>query len=290
MAIDLHLETSCSGHPGEFPEVLVSQAARAGAEIVAIADRYTMEGLDAARRALPSRLTLLPAVTVPCAVVVQEEYRTIELRGYLINPQDRLLLDLIGRARTQRENRARTMVAMIAADHPRLTWLSVTRQSSGPIPGRPAIARALLHHEIVASLTRAYSSDWIGTGGRYFLPKRQPGAGEALTAIRAAGGVPILGWPRRPHRVQLTAAQIADLKHAGLAGLEADHPVHPRPAREMLHRIAAEHNLIVTGGSGSRGHTSTRSPRITAAVTQKIMYERILAAGTGSEPITSPLR
>ncbi|MCK9923330.1 phosphatase [Frankia sp. AgPm24] len=285
--IDLHVESSLSGR-GAWPEALMGRAARAGATVVALADRLTVDGVQGARRALPADLTLIPAVTVPCAVVVAGQERTIDLRGYLINVEDRPLLDLLAQARQYREERARRMVSYLAADHPTLTWDRVARLAPHQIPGRPHLARALLEAGLVSSLQEAYSPGWLGIGGRYFEPKRQPRADQVLAVIRAAGGVPVLGRPRRRHRLQLTAHQITALRSGGLAGLEIDHPANPKPAREPLRRIAATLNLIVTGGSGSRGHPTSNAIPIGAGTTSRVMYERLLlAAASGIQPNAS---
>ncbi|WP_163550273.1 PHP domain-containing protein [Candidatus Frankia nodulisporulans] len=262
----------------------MGRAVRAGATVIALADRTTIDGIDGARRALPAELTLIPAVTVPCAVMVADQERTLELRGYLINVEDRPLLDLLADARRHREQRAQKMVSYLGAEYPVLTWHRVAQLAPGGVPGRPHIARALVQTGLVTSLREAYSPQWLGNGGRYFEPKRQPPADQVLAVIRAAGGVPILARPRRRHHVQLTVSQLATLQAAGLAGLEVDHPSNPRPAREALRRIAAHLDLIVTGGSGSRGQLTSNAIPIGAGTTSRAMYERLLTAASGTQP------
>ncbi|MCM3883123.1 PHP domain-containing protein [Frankia sp. R82] len=284
--IDLHVESSLSGM-GAFPSALMGRAARAGATVVGLADRLTVDGIDVAHRALPAELTLIPAVTVPCAVLVADQERTIDLRGYLINSGDRPLLDLLAEARRHREQRAQRMVSCLASDYPTLTWHRVAQLAPRQIPGRPHIACALVQVGLVTSLREAYSPQWLGAEGRYFEPKRQPPVEQVLAVIRAAGGAPVLGRPRRRHHVQLTASQIATLQAAGLVGLEVDHPSNPRPAREALRRIAAILDLIVTGGSGSRGHRADDAIPIGAETTSHAMYERLITAATGTRPIAS---
>ncbi|CAO5183228.1 hypothetical protein FAIPA1_510002 [Frankia sp. AiPs1] len=129
--IDLHVESVHSGPRGAFPADLMAQAVRAGATVVGLADRNTVEGVDLARTALPAGLTLVAAATVPCGVVVHGQARTIELRAYLMNLGDPVLLDLLARARQAREACARMMINSVGVRHSQLTWARMMTLTRG---------------------------------------------------------------------------------------------------------------------------------------------------------------
>src|SRR5690606_38471791 len=77
---------------------------------------------------------------------------------------------------------------------------------------------------------------------------------EAVAAVRAAGGVPVMAHPRAAARGRVVStAVVAELADAGLVGIEADHLDHTPDDREALRALAAELGLLVTGSSDHHG-------------------------------------
>ena len=77
---------------------------------------------------------------------------------------------------------------------------------------------------------------------------------DSVTMIRDAGGLPVLAHPFTL-RLDNAALErlVAELKEAGLVGLEVHYPNHePAVIREYL-SLAARYDLAVTGGSDFHG-------------------------------------
>jgi len=67
---------------------------------------------------------------------------------------------------------------------------------------------------------------------------------------------------------------------AGLAGLEIDHRDNPEEGRDFLRRLAAKHDLLVTGSSDYHG---TGKPNLLGEnLTAPGMLARIEELGTGA--------
>ena len=76
------------------------------------------------------------------------------------------------------------------------------------------------------------------------------GPAEALAAIRAAGGLPVLAHfapaPERP-------ALLRDLIDAGLGGIEVHHRSFDAPTVERMRAVAAVQRLVPSGGTDYHG-------------------------------------
>jgi hypothetical protein len=74
----------------------------------------------------------------------------------------------------------------------------------------------------------------------------------------------------------LTPDRIAELVETGLDGIEVDHPDHSEEQREGLAKIAATHDLIVTGSSDYHGTGKGSEFRLGANTTRPEELERLL--------------
>jgi hypothetical protein len=133
-----------------------------------------------------------------------------------------------------------------------VTWEQVSALAGDAVVGRPHLARALVAAGAVASTADAFTSDWIGDGGRAFVGRYAPDLAGAVALVRAAGGVPVLAHPRSPG-YEIPYRVIEELAGAGLGGIEVFHFDHDRGERARLTELAASLDLIMTGGSDDHG-------------------------------------
>jgi predicted metal-dependent phosphoesterase TrpH len=166
-----------------------------------------------------------------------------------------------------------------------VSWDQVVAIAGGGVVGRPHIARALAQAGVVASAAEAFSPHWIGTGGRAHLRRYAPDPVRAIGLVRGAGGVVVLAHPRADARGgPVSDAQIASLAAAGLAGIEVDHPSHNQPERNRLRALAAELDLVVSGGSDDHGELTGR--RLGCDTISPENYQRLMARATGAAPVS----
>ncbi|MCM3884313.1 PHP domain-containing protein [Frankia sp. R82] len=278
--IDLHVH-SCRSIGSAFPGELAVEAAAAGLHVISLTDHNTLDGVAEAEKALPVGLTLLPGVEVSCAVDLGVHRVPLSLLAYLCNPRDRTLLGILGDTCDEQERQVRKLLRDLQnGGHP-LTWEDVATQAGHRRPGIPDVAGALVAAGLAGTLAEALSPAWLG--GQYPPQRRRlPSARQALSAIRGAGGVPVLAYARWPGRLTLTADDITALHDDGLAGLEVDHPTHHQDDRRELRVIARHLGLIVTGGSG---HHGAGGPVLGAETTAPAAYAQIVQAGHGTMPI-----
>ena len=248
MRADLHVHSNASDGTDPPAEVMRAAAA-AGLDAVALTDHDTTAGHAEARAALTGGLTLIPGMELSCEL----DGRSVHLLGYLFDPHYEELALETERIRDDRVIRAKAMVGKLAGLGASLSWDQVAQIAGTSVVGRPHIARAMAAAGIVDDPADAFTSDWIGDGGRAYVDKYALDPVRAIGLIRAAGGVSVLAHPRAGREWEVTDEQIATLAAVGLAGVEVWHPDQTLPERAVLLQTVRDLGLVATGGSDDHG-------------------------------------
>jgi predicted metal-dependent phosphoesterase TrpH len=282
MRIDLHTHSSVSDGT-DSPAALRGAAVDAGLDAVALTDHDTTDGWAAAELSRPRGLTVVPGMELSCRWIPDDQPPiSVHLLAYLFDPHHPGLLAERTRLREERLTRGERMVAGLAAAGYPVTWERIVEASEGGVVGRPHLARALLGAGVVGSVDEAVAT-LLNHLSPYSVAKIDPHVLVGIALVRAAGGVPVFAHGMASKRGRIVGdAAIAAMAHAGLAGLEVDHPDHSPEERAHLRALAADLGLLTTGSSDYHG-TNKATP-IGACVTDPEQFEALLAAGTGSTP------
>ncbi len=280
MRADLHVHSNASDGTDPPAEVM-SRAARAGLDVVALTDHDTVAGQAQARRALPESLTLVPGMELSCRL----DGRSLHLLAYLFDPDDPDLAAETARIRDDRVLRAQAMVDRLIDLGVPITWDDVAAIAGSAVVGRPHIARAMAASGAIASPDQAFTREWIADGGRAYVDRYALEAARAIGLVRAAGGVAVVAHPRANRDLLVTDEQIADLAASGLAGVEVFHPDQPEAEQASLFDLTRDLGLIATGGSDDHG--SLTGHRIGSYIAAPGAYESLIAQATGSQPVRS---
>jgi len=279
VAADLHAHTTVSDGT-DTPTELVAAASRAGLEALAVTDHDTTVGwAEAADAARHHRIALIPGIELS----TREQFTSVHVLGYLIDPTDPALLAETARIRDSRLTRAEAIVRRIAADYD-LTWDDVLAQTSdGATIGRPHIADALVARGHASTRSDAFAGILHWRSG-YAQPHYAPDPLTGIRLIRAAGGVPVLAHPgTRGAEDVVPDRRLGRFADAGLFGLEVDHPENTDAAKPRLRELARRHGLAITGSSDYHGLGKVN--RLGQYTTAPEIVARILAEGRGSAPI-----
>jgi 3',5'-nucleoside bisphosphate phosphatase len=287
MRIDLHAHSAASDGT-DSPAELMTAAALAGLDVVAITDHDTTQGWDAAVEGRPAGLTLVRGAEFSTNLRVAGYPRSIHLLGYLFDPQDPAIVAEQARLVSERLRRGLRMVDLMVADGIPISRDQVLEIAAGAPVGRPHIGRALVQAGLVSDVTEAFGS-YLAGAGAYYVPKADTDLRTAVSMIAAAGGASVIAHPRgrNEHRA-LTRESIGELKDLGLTGLEVRHPNHDRAERAELAAIAADLGLVATGSSDYHGHN--KSLRLGEETTDEEAYARLLAATSGRQAPIGPDR
>ena len=275
--IDLHTHSTASDGTTP-PDVLMREARAAGLDVVALTDHDTTGGWTAAAAALPAGLTLVRGAEISCV----RGGISLHLLAYLFDPDEPALAAALQELRASRVGRAETMARMLAADGTGVTWERVQELADGTV-GRPHVAAALVEQGHIASVAEAFTPDWIGDHGRYWVAKTELDVLDAIALVVGAGGVPVFAHPAASSRGRTVGDDaIAEMAAAGLVGLEVDHVDHNGHSRQALADLAAHLGLASTGSSDFHGEN--KQVQLGAYTTSQPVYEQLMAAarsGTG---------
>ena len=273
MIIDLHTHSNRSDGT-DTPTELVENAKKAGLDVVALTDHDTTVGWGEAHEAADRvGIRLVKGIEVSTAI----DHRSVHLLGYDIDPRDVPLVEELRRVLDGRNGRVPKIVAAFARIGIDITEEEILAKSGDAgSTGRPHVADVLIDKGVVKDRSEAFDlylqPGMPGYVGRYSVP-----TAEAVRLVKAAGGKAVLAhpWSRGSDKV-LTPDRIAELVDAGLDGIEVDHPDHDEEQRESLRKIAASHDLIVTGSSDYHGSGKSDAFRLGANTTSPEELEKLL--------------
>jgi 3',5'-nucleoside bisphosphate phosphatase len=281
MRIDLHTHSTASDGT-VAPADVMTAAAAAGLDVVALTDHDTTAGWAAAEAALPPGLTLIRGAELSCRWHNGPDSIGLHLLAYLFDPLDAALSAELARVRLAREHRAERMVDLLRADGIDVSVEEVRGYAAGGTVGRPHLAQALIARGLVGTVSEAFAPEWLGQ--RYRLRKEDIDVFRAVELVRAAGGVPVFAHPRASVRGRIVPdSLIVELAAAGLAGLEADHEDHSPAERAHVRALAGELGLLVTGSSDFHG--TNKTVKLGAHTTDPQEYHRILEQARGVVPV-----
>jgi predicted metal-dependent phosphoesterase TrpH len=279
-AIDLHTHSSVSDGT-QTPGDLIRAAGAAGLGTVALTDHDSTAGWDEAfEAAAGTGLTVIPGMELS----TNFGPASVHMLAYLFDPANPAIVAETLRIREGRLHRAERIVEKISNDYG-ITWADVLAQSiDGGTIGRPHIADALVAHGDVADRSAAFQSILHWKSG-YYEKYYAPSPIEGVQMIVAAGGVPVLAHPATHGRYRVIEdSAIGELVDAGLFGLEVHHRDNTDDGKARLFELAAKFGLQVTGSSDYHGEGK---PNLLGEnTTEPAVLEKLLAAGTGSKPVS----
>ena len=259
---DLHLHTRFSD--GTFsPKELVEHAAQHELAAIALTDHDTVEGCaDTARECAAAGIEFIAGTELTAEFQDTE----VHLLGYFLDTLNARLLAEITKFQDVRRQRIYEMVARINDIGVPLTVDSVFALANCKSPGRPHVARALLKAGLVKHLDDAFDR-YLKKGRVAWVPKARMSALESIELIHQAGGLAVMAHPG----LNRTDEIIPGLVAAGLDGIECFHTKHSTAMSERYLALAAEHRLLVTGGSDCHGYSKAK-PLIGSV---KLPYEHV---------------
>jgi predicted metal-dependent phosphoesterase TrpH len=255
--VDLHTH-SCRSDGILEPRRLVDAAAAAGVRVLALSDHDTLAGVRElyapGARALP--LDLVPGVEINSVARGIEGLWEGELHilGLGTDPADDRFEAALQRQRDSRSIRFGLILTRLREmGMPVDAGAEAIGVQPGSSLGRPQIARLLVAAGHAPSVDAAMR-ELLARGRPAYVARQGLGPTEAIGAIRAAGGLPVLAhFADAPTRRSL----VADLMAAGLGGLEVHYRTFDVPTVAEMAALARELRLVPTGGSDYHGDGET---------------------------------
>lgn len=249
MKLDLHCHSTCSDGSLSAEQV-ATRAGEFGVELFCLTDHDTFVGYETTRDALaPAGVRVLRGMELSC----KDHGRTVHLLLYGLQEGDGL--DTL-RTRTEqifvaRTERLREICGRLATLGHHLDPEAILAQTHG-VPGRPAVAKALVQAKICTSIKEAFSR-FLRDGGPADVPVDRVSLREGLELGLAAGAKASLAHPHAFGQYALVESLCRRYREHGLEGLEALYGRYGKAERTGWLRLADTLGMVATGGSDFHG-------------------------------------
>jgi predicted metal-dependent phosphoesterase TrpH len=254
--IDLHTHSNCSD--GSLtPAELVTRAAAAGIEVLALTDHDTVAGLgEAEHSAAVHGLRLVPGVEISATWRAQ----AIHVLGLWVDPASAELRSVLDTQAERRRARMRKICARLEKQGlPGAELLAAVETQPG-LPTRAHLANAMVAGGYVGRADEAFRK-YLGSGKSASVAAEWPALDVVVGWIRAAGGVASLAHPAR---YSLSAGARRQLLNefvaAGGAALEVVTGANGAQHVEAVSMLAVKYGLMGSVGSDFHDPQHTWNP------------------------------
>jgi 3',5'-nucleoside bisphosphate phosphatase len=244
---DLHMHTTFSDGTAT-PAELVARAKKNSVRCIALTDHDTLAGLEDCFLEGAKQ-----GVEIIAGTELSIDYRekTTHLLGYFSGPKVPTLEQRLSGIRGGRDNRNEKICQKLQALGLAVTLAEVEAIATESV-GRPHIAQILMQKGYVASVREAFDK-YLEKGRPGYVGRDRLTPGEAIGAIREAGGVPVLAHPYLVGPMEEIDTVLDDLVPFGLLGVECVYSEHSREQVSCFQAAAEKRGLLVTGGSDFHG-------------------------------------
>ena len=245
---DLHIHSLFSDGV-HTPTEIVAEARRLGL-IVALTDHNTAAGLPEFMAAAQSLgVTAVPGIEFS----TEHEKRELHLLGLFILPEHYAAMEqIVAEQHELKDHTNRALVHRLNEAGYRIDFERVRARHPGGHPNRAHVAAELLEQGYVSSIQEAFDTLLGDTCGFYEQPA-QLQLLDVIRQLRQIGVLPVLAHPLQ----ELTPSQLRSLlpiaKEAGLLGMETMHSSYTPEMLRIAGEIAAEFDLLPSGGSDFHG-------------------------------------
>ena len=260
---DLHTHTYHSDGT-RSPREVIDVARAHGIEIVCISDHDNLAAYFEIKPYADSQgVTLVPGVELSCAY----EGVDVHILAYAFDALDERVAERLRRFRETRHRRGTLMVERLRSLGYEISAKRVDDLAAGGAMGRPHVARALVEAGHVASVDEAFNK-LLGAGKPGFVEKERFRIDEAVSLIRATGGVTSIAHPTLYPDGERIVPLLLD---AGIDGVEVFHPEVDEAAREAYSNVARFRGKMLTGGSDDHGTVKTSQTLGTIKVPEELI-------------------
>lgn len=255
MSCDLHIHSKISDGSMGIDEI-IAVARRRGLKAISITDHDAVAGATRAG-VIGKRQGVEVIHGVEFSGWDPERQNKVHVLGYMCDSPDRLE-GMCRKINNRRRIASTEMVKKVLRYYP-IVPESIVRCASGS-------TNVFKQHIMHALIDAGYADSFYGeVYDKLFNPKtgcayvkiEYPDVHELISLIHSAGGLAVMAHPVAYHNMEL----LEELTDSGeLDGVEVWHHTHSAHNVEMLQGFAADHDLLMTGGTDFHG-MYTRNPR-----------------------------
>jgi predicted metal-dependent phosphoesterase TrpH len=275
------------------PEDLYRHMTEVGLEIAALTDHDTLAGYrllrdQIATGAIPLGPRLIPAIEINSVadralieMGIELEEGELHILGYGVDAEDGAFEAKIEGQRNARQTRLMLMIDKLRELGVPIDEHIAPALASDESVGRPHVARAMVAAGHVANVQQAFD-EWIDRSGPAYIPRQGMRSREAIDAIMAAGGIPVLAhYPAAPEQPAL----IELLMDWGVRGFEVYYRRYEPSTVAAMVELATQLDVLATGGSDYHGDNMSYAEATRTTYVPLEAGERLLAVIENGEHV-----
>ena len=267
--IDLHVH-SVRSDGTLTPMELVDYAIKKGLSAFALTDHDTTDGLaeameyaDCLRKKLSDQVSegtadeksanAVPEIIPGIELSTDDKGTEVHVVGLFIDPSNPTFREYLTDFVNSRDVRNQKMCLKLQELGLPVIYEELLEKYPDCILTRAHFARHLKDLGYVKSNQEAFDR-YLGSRRPAYVPREKISPRKAVELVLTAGGLPILAHPilYRMSDARLDALT-ADLKSAGLVGIEAIYSTYSSSEERQIRRLAEKHDLLISGGSDFHG-------------------------------------
>jgi predicted metal-dependent phosphoesterase TrpH len=281
--IDLHCHTNISDSNLSIAGLL-KQAQSIGLKYLAVTDHDTTKGLKAAVELGPTfKIKVIPGIEI--SAFDAQTGKKVHILGYYVNPDSGRLDNFCEDVVKRRHQAALDSLTVIQEEGYNISLEQVQKYvSNGTGIYKQHIMQALVDAGYTDDLLNGLYKKLFSSKKPYGLayrPIKYVDAGEAVRAVIADGGTPVLAHPL----LYANLDSLPGLIENGLKGIEVYHPEHNQKDIPFLLNLARQKNLIVTGGSDYHGGYGQQKEKLGAFSPPPETIEKLRLAAKAGNPV-----
>lgn len=262
--IDLHVHSTRSD--GTYtPSQLVDYAFEKGLAAFALTDHDTVDGLEEAvsyaeqlktkqnESGAPKSSSPVPEVIPGIEFSTEYQGQDIHIVGLYIDYRNQVFTTKLQEFVDSRTVRNQKMCNLLQETGIDITYDALLREFPDSVITRAHYAKYMLNHGYIKSMQEAFDR-YVGDHAPCYVPREKVTPAQAVQLILKAGGVPVLAHPILYHMSDERLNNLtAELKAAGLLGIEAIYSTYKPHEVRQIRALASEYQLLVSGGSDFHG-------------------------------------
>ena len=284
--IDLHTHSTASDgtlSPAQIVQTAMAEIGETHSPVVlALTDHDTVAGIPE----FMEEAKKYPSLTAIPGVEISTDYHGVEIHilGYNIDIHNQPLLDRLKVCRESRDGRNEKIIQKLQEQGFQITMVVIQPENANETIARPHIAKQLLKKNYVSSVKEAFDL-YLAEGRCCYVERIMPTPQEAVSLIKNSGGIAVLAHLMYYKKLDSTQKSqlAAELKDAGLHGIEAFYNSYTPEEEEFVKALARQHSLLLTGGTDFHGqnkpHISLFKGQGEMCVPEDILPEYLNALG-----------
>lgn len=277
--VDLHVHSTRSD--GTFsPTQLVDYAMEKGLAAFALTDHDTVDGLEEAityaeslRRKTdafsqsrqeaqsnlcsvsnsPCEIPRVPEVIPGIEFSTEYQGQDVHIVGLYIDYHREVFVSRLQEFVDSRTVRNHKMCRLLQKAGIDVTYEALLREFPDSVITRAHYAKYMLNHGYIKSMKEAFDR-YVGDHCPCYVPREKVTPVQAVKLILDAHGIPVLAHPILYHMsAERLDALTAELKEAGLIGIEAIYSTYKLYEERQIRALASKYDLRISGGSDFHG-------------------------------------